>query len=514
MTPLSRRQFLWTAAASSLALPLAARQELSRAPGRFRHGVASGDPHTDRVILWTRISPSDPFTVTPITLRWRVATDERMRTVVARGQATTDAARDFTVKVDATGLAPGRTYYYAFDVGGEQSPIGRTRTLPAQGTPRLRVALVSCSNYPAGFFNVYGCINQRPDLDAIVHVGDYIYEFAEGEYGVGQQIGRVPEPAHEAITLADYRMRYATYRTDPDLQEAHRLFPFIAVWDDHEITNDAWSGGAINHNPEKGEGSFAVRQRAAYQAYLEWMPIRESRAPGIQLYRTFNIGGLVDLIMLDTRGLRDRQASTNDAAAIADPNRTLLGATQERWLFDELRSSVRTGTSWRLLGQQVVFSQASLPGITRINTDGWDGYQGQRTRVLDVLERESIGNVAILTGDAHSSWGFDVGRDPWHGYRPATGQGSLAVEIVTPAISSPPFFGNPGDDAIVAALKVALPHLKFMDGTKRGYVLLDVTRDRLTSSWYFVPDVRTRVVQEVLGGQLVTESGSSHWQKA
>ena len=183
-------------------------------------------------------------------------------------------------------------------------------------------------------------------------------------------------------------------------------------------------------------------------------------------------------------------------------------------MFDELRSSMRSGTAWRLLGQQVMFSQASLPGITRINTDSWDGYQGQRTRVLDMLERESVSNVAILTGDAHSSWGFDVGRDPWHAYRPATGQGSLAVEIVTPAISSPAFFGNPGDDAIVAALKVALPHLKFMDGTKRGYVLLDITRERLTSSWYFVPDVRTHTVQELLGGQLVSDSGSSHWQKA
>ena len=172
------------------------------------------------------------------------------------------------------------------------------------------------------------------------------------------------------------------------------------------------------------------------------MPIRESRDPGIRLYRTFHIGGLVDLIMLDTRGLRDRQASNTDAAAIADPNRTLLGAAQERWMFDELRTSMRAGAAWRLLGQQVMFSQASLAGITRINTDSWDGYQGQRTRVLDMLERESVSNVAILTGDAHSSWGFDVGRDPWHAYRPSTGQGSLAVEIVTPAISSPAFFSN------------------------------------------------------------------------
>ena len=235
---------------------------------------------------------------------------------------------------------------------------------------------------------------------------------------------------------------------------------------------------------------------------------------GIHLYRTFHFGGLADLIMLDTRGLRDRQAASADTAAIADPRRTLLGDAQERWLFDELRSSMRTGATWRLLGQQVMFSQASLPGITRINTDAWDGYQGQRTRVLDVLEREAISNVAILTGDAHSSWGFDVGRDPWRGYRPSTGQGSLAMEIVTPAISSPAFFSNPGDDAVVAALKVALPHLKFMDGTHRGYVLLDITPQQLASAWYFVPDVRVRSRAEFLGGRLVSERGSNHWQKA
>ena len=311
--------------------------------------------------------------------------------------------RDYTVKVDAGGLMPGATYYYAFDIDGAQSPIGRTKTFPASGATRMRFALVSCSNYPAGFFNVYASMAKRPDLDAIVHVGDYIYEFGEGEYGAGLEINRVPEPPREAVALSDYRLRYATYRTDPDLQEAHRLFPFIAVWDDHEICNDAWAGGAINHNPEKGEGDWATRKAAAYKAYLEWMPIRESTDPGIHLYRTFRFGGLADLVMIDTRGLRDKQLFNADGDALADPKRTLMGDLQEAWLFEQLRASQRANTPWTLLGQQVVFSPISLPGTRITNPDAWDGYPAQRTRVLDVLEREKLRSLVVMTGSTSSA---------------------------------------------------------------------------------------------------------------
>jgi len=266
---LTRRQFIWTTAAASLSWPLAAQRELQSSGGRFQHGVASGDPLGDRIVLWTRVTPRDPSATQSITVRWRIGPDPDLRRVVSSGTAETGAARDYTVKVDAGGLTASATYYYAFDVDGEQSPIGRTKTFAVTGASRMRFALVSCSNYPAGFFNVYASIVKRPDLDAIVHVGDYIYEFAEGEYGVGAAINRIPQPPREAISLADYRARYATYRTDPDLQDAHRLFPFIAVWDDHEIANEAWMGGAVNHNPEKGEGDFATRKAAAYKAYLE-----------------------------------------------------------------------------------------------------------------------------------------------------------------------------------------------------------------------------------------------------
>jgi alkaline phosphatase D len=514
---LTRREFLWATAAASLSFPTLAQEqrETAAAGSRFQHGVASGDPLSDRVIIWTRVTPRDLSSPQAIQLRWRVGTDPALRSIVSSGRAATSSERDYTVKVDVGGLAPGRPYFYAFDVDGEQSPVGRTRTFPATAN-RMRFALVSCSNYPAGYFNPYAAIARRPDLDAVVHVGDYIYEFAEGEYGAGAAIKRIPQPSHEAFALADYRARYATYRTDPDLQDAHRLFPFIAVWDDHELANDAWAGGAVNHNPEKGEGDWATRRAAAYKAYLEWMPIRESSDPSIHLYRTIRFGTLADLVMIDTRALRDRQVANSDAAGLADPKRTLMGAAQEAWMLGQLRASQRAATAWTLLGQQVMFSPITLPGTRPTNTDQWDGYPAQRERVLDFIDRERVRNLVILTGDAHSSWGFDVPRHPWNGYEATSGKGSLAVELVTPAVSSPPppmFTSSNGSDAI-AALRVAFPHLKYLEGAHRGFVLVELTPDRMTASWFFSPDVRVRSDAEIAGASLVCERGSQHLQTA
>jgi alkaline phosphatase D len=517
--PLTRRQFIWSTAASAVGLVSAHRRErLLHAQGSdalsglFRHGVASGDPLTDRVMLWTRVTPGGNAAQsgTVVDVQWRIATDPALTQVVARGNARTAPERDFTVKVDAGGLQPGRPYYYAFDTGGERSPIGRTRTLPAGSVDRLRLALVCCSNYPSGFFNVYRCVANRPDLDAVVHVGDYIYEFQNGIYGDGSGLLRIPEPRREAVTLSDYRIRYATYRLDPDLQDAHRQHPFIAVWDDHELTNEAWAGGAANHNPEQGEGDWAVRQAAAYRAYLEWMPIRESPGEGIRLYRSFRFGTLVDLLMLDTRGLRDRQAASRDVAALADPRRTILGAAQEAWLFDELRSSQRAATAWRVLGQQVIFSRVAPPGWPVLSSDPWDGYQAARDRIFDCLESERVRNVAILSGDFHSSWALDVARDPWRQYQPSTGEGSLAVELLAPAISSPPLFASPAMREHAPLLRTFLPHLKFLDGDSRGYVLIDMTPTRIQADWYFVPTVEERTAAETRAAGFVCERGSSH----
>ncbi len=506
---LSRRQFLWTAAASSVCLPalIEAQTVPAGASTIFRHGVASGDPLADRVVLWTRVTPAAGAEARPVEVRWLVATDETLTRVVRRGTARTSAERDFTVKVDVGGLEAGRPYFYAFEVGKERSRVGRTKTLPA-ASDRVRLAHVCCSNYPAGFFNVYACLARNDDLDAVVHVGDYIYEFPNGVYGDGTSLLRIPEPRREAVTLSDYRIRYATYHTDEDLQAAHARHPFIAVWDDHEIANDAWLGGASNHNPELGEGDWAIRRAAAYRAYLEWMPIRES-GQGVHLFRSFRFGSLAHLVMLDTRGLRDQQVVSTDLAGLVREQRTLLGATQERWLFDQLRSSHRAGGSWNIIGQQVMFSRLALPGRPVVLADTWDGYQAARDRVLDFVEKETIRDIAILSGDIHSSWGFDVTRNPWDGYDAKTGAGALAVEIVAPAISSPPLFNDPILRAGEPGLRASLPHLKFLEGESNGYVLLDITSERLQSDWHFVPTVSKRSDEHTRAISLVCERGSS-----
>ena len=465
---------------------------------------------TNRVILWTRIGETNGSP----DVRWAVAADPAFARTVGSGTVRTAVERDFTVKVDVGGLEPASTYYYRFEVGAERSPIGRTRTLPGGAAERLRLGVVSCSNYPYGFFNVYGRLAARADLDAVLHLGDYIYEFENGRYGDGTPLNRVPRPPGETIALDDYRARYATYRSDPDLQEAHRQHPFITVWDDHELANNAWRDGAANHQ-SPAEGDWPARRAAAWRAYLEWMPVREQTDFLPRLYRTFRFGGLADLVMLDARSLRDQQVAVDDLTAIADPRRTVLGPAQEAWLGDQLRESQRSETAWRLLGQQVMFARMTPAAQKVRNADSWDGYQGPRERVLDLLDQQRIKDVVILTGDVHSSWAMDVPRSPWDGYSARRGDGSLAVEVTTPAISSPPIFAADGQGRErAAALRVMLPHLKFMDGQNRGYVLLDVTRERAHVDYFFVPTVDRRTEAETHAAALVCERGSSHLVEA
>jgi alkaline phosphatase D len=509
---LTRRQFLWNAAGSTVLLPLSLRAQTS-SPSVFQHGVASGDPLTDRVILWTRVTvPRQAEVTRPITVQWDIASDEKMSRIVRTGIAQATPERDFTVKVDASGLEPGRSYYYVFAAAGQRSAIGRTKTLPEGTVARMQLALVSCANYPAGYFNPYRCLANRDDLDAVIHVGDYIYEFANGVYGDGTGLLRIPEPRREAVSLSDYRVRYATYRSDPDLQEVHARHPFIVVWDDHEFTNDAWRDGASNHND--GDGDWATRKAAATRAYLEWLPVRESPGGGIRLYRNFRFGTLADLIMLDARSLRDRQAPQDDIAAITNPARSLLGKDQEAWLFDQMRASARAGTAWRVLGQQVLFSRFAFPGRPVALNDTWDGYQASRDRVFDFLVAEKMRDVTILAGDIHSSWAFDVPRNPWDGYTAPTGAGSLAVELVTPAVSSPPLFADPKIKETMSKLRYLLPHLKYLEGESRGYVLAELTAKRLRADWYHVPTVLERSDREMKTASYVCERGAARWAAA
>ncbi|MGD9905586.1 MAG: alkaline phosphatase [Vicinamibacterales bacterium] len=518
--PVSRRQFLSGSSLAAAAIPFAdlvrpigvAAAQAAAVRGVFRHGVASGDPRADRVVLWTRVSGAAAGAAVPV--RWTLAENPTLTRVVARGEVPTGAARDFTVKIDVPGLSPATTYYYRFDALGARSPVGRTRTLPTGAAARIRIALASCSNYPHGYFNVYGRIAARTDVDVVLHLGDYIYEYEQGRYADPALTDRAVDPPHEIRALDDYRRRYALYRSDPDLQDVHRQHPFIAVWDDHEIANNTWRDGAQNHQPDEGE--FRLRRDAAYRAYLEWLPVRatgSARQPLI--YRSFAIGDLADLVMLDTRlAGRDVQVQNTDVLGIEDPRRTLLGPGQEGWLDGELYESVRAGTGWQILGQQVMFAPQTPAGTTGGNPDSWDGYRISRSRVYDMVERHKVENLVVLTGDVHSSWAFDLPRQLSSAYDPASGRGSLGVEIVCPAVSSPtPFQGEAGA-ARLASTPGTRPHLKFLDGQSRGYVVLDVTREHLQADWWFVPGVNVRTTEQRFAKGLVCEAGSRHLVEA
>ncbi|MPZ20773.1 MAG: hypothetical protein GEV06_23115 [Luteitalea sp.] len=512
--PLSRRVFLRGTVAASFSWPFVARaQERSMGHRAFGHGVASGDPLADRVVLWTRVAPVAGEVVE---VRWQVARDAGMQELVARGTQPTTRARDFTVKVDVAGLDPATTYYYQFEARGIRSPIGRTRTLPVGSVDRVRLAVASCSNYPWGFFNAYRRIAERADLDAVLHLGDYLYEYQNGAYGDGTSLGRVPLPDKETVTLADYRLRHATYKSDVDLQEAHRQHPFITVWDDHEVTNNPWTGGAANHDPDEGEGDWLTRRAAAVKAYFEWMPIRD---PGmtrqLQIYRAFPFGDLLDLVMLDTRLTgRDEQVPREDVTALMSPTRTLLGPAQEAWLAGELVASKRAGVTWRVLGQQVMFGPTLHPEGGIRNPDAWDGYQGARQRLFDLFTRERLDNLVVLAGDVHSSWALDVAPDPLSktAYDPDTGRGALAVEYVTPGITSPGAYTDEPEKAEtgLAPVRARNPHIKLIDAVHRGYMIVDVTPQRAQAEWFFTPTVTERTNQERFAAAFATAAGANH----
>ncbi len=488
------------AAATAWPARAAAVQGVDEGDGPFHHGVASGDPLADRVVLWTRVSP--PAGALGVTVELTVATDPGMTEVIGRGRQRTTAARDFTVKFDPSGLPSGRTLYYRFRALGEDSPIGRTRTLPAGPVPHLRVAVASCSNHAAGLFNAYRRIAERADLDLVLHLGDYLYEYGNGQYGSL----RATEPPTEIITLADYRTRHAQYKRDADLQALHRQHPVVPVWDDHETANDAWARGAQNHDPAT-EGLWAARRSAALRAYHEWMPVREP-ALRAQAQRSFRAGDLAEFVMLETRlSGRSRQLPATipvpglgqgftASGPFLDPGRSMLGAAQEDWLAATLRDSP---ARWKLIGQGTMFAQLKALGRPNaeggglfVNPDQWDGYPPCRDRVFDMIDAGG-GNTVVLTGDIHSAWASDLTRDPNNpaasagGYDPLTGDGARAVEFVTTSITSP---GLPDPDGLLAGIVFAQnPHIKHVDLDRRGYLLLDIRPERVVGEFWVVDTV-------------------------
>lgn len=444
----------------------------------FYHGVASGDPMSDKVIIWTRVTPDSTHTGGPIAVSWKMATDTSMQNIVASGSLLTDATKDYTVKVDVTGLQAGKFYFYEFTALGKNSVVGRTRTAPSGDADSCRFAIVSCANYEAGFFNVYKVIKNRNDIDAVIALGDYIYEYETGGYAPNANANRTWDPANEILTLTDYRTRYSSYHLDEDLRKLHQQFPFIVVWDDHESANDAWMDGAQNH--QSNEGSWAIRKSNAKQAFFEWLPIRQTGPQNdpYQIFRNIQYGDLLELIMLDTRlHGREQQAGTT-GTTVNDPNRQMLGTDQFTWLGNRLSN---TTARWKILAQQVMMAPLQIGG-TAINGDQWDGYPAERTRVYNHIIQNNINNVVVITGDIHSSWANDL---PLSSYNSTTGAGSVGVEFITPSVTSPGLNIAGG----AALVQLANSHVKFCNLNQKGFVLLDVNKNRTQADWFFVSTI-------------------------
>lgn len=511
----------------------------------FDHGVASGDPLADRIIVWTRVTPQ--ASQERVRVRVEVASDEKFKSLVHSSVETATAESDYTVKIDVKGLSAGTVYYYRFRSGKATSAIGRTKTLPEGDVDSVRLAVFSCANYPTshgGYFNVYGHAATVAEVDAVVHLGDYIYEYGKKpgpEADNSEETGRdLPEYSDkEILTLDDYRKRYALYRTDPQLQALHAAHPFITVWDDHEVANDAYMSGAQNH--DESEGSFDARKMAALQAYYEWMPVRPAnRNDSGQIYRSFSFGNLVELFMLDTRLFgREKQLSYKDyfdpdtgfnaqrfRGDISSPDRRLLGRDQLAWIKGELSSST---TTWQVLGQQVLMGRMNIPAeiipdlgdrtpavaslidrlteikervqredpsVTqderdRINTvlpynlDAWDGYPAEREALLGTAYGADK-NLVVLAGDTHNGWANNL--------KDANGN-QVGVEFAAASVSSggletylklrPEQAGEFARD-----LEVLVDDLVYSNTKDRGYMVVSFTPKRAQARWIYVDTVK------------------------
>ncbi|KAF4555768.1 Hypothetical protein D9617_2g057310 [Elsinoe fawcettii] len=533
----------------------------------FTHGIASGDPYADSVILWTRISPqfeNDRSNVTvegtvalysheteryirastrPVCVDWQVSTDKDLNgAAVASGRAYTTSDIDYTVKVEAGGLSPFTTYYYQFTVCGSsnKSPIGRTKTAPNENddTTQIGLAVFSCSNYPSGYFNAYGNAARRDEVDYFVHLGDYIYETSTGVLG---RDARATNPPRTIYSLFDYRTRIAQYRTDLDLRLSHQNFAWVTTWDDHEVANNAWrdSSSALNNTEDSFNraGGVSVEQRKmnAVRAYFEWMPIRQVNLDNnLRIWRNFRLGKLLDLTILDTRNydrsITDLNWNENYLPDIYnDAGRTLMGSDQENWFYRTLRESKERGATWRVIGNQIVFSRINVTSWfgsidLPFNYDQWDGYQSNRNRTYQVLYGDDIGNNIMLAGDSHANWVSDLvqldsqsapnaalnGQDGLPAYNQATGEGSIGVEFAVTAVSSSGFGGSVAS-ANQQADELTRDNAELMwnEGYFRGYLKLTLTPEEARAEYYGAPTVRLRNAWDIPLGNFTTVSGSN-----
>ena len=499
----------------------------------FTHNVASGEPGPDSMLLWTRYVPAAGDNT--IRLDAEVALDADFTRPVSGGSVQTGPWRDWTAKITVDGLKPGTLYWYRFVApDGSKSPVGRTKTLPVGDAGRFRLGVFSCSNLPYGWFNAYGHAAARSDLDLWLHVGDYIYEYGTpAATDVRVLDGRTLAPGHEILAIADYRMRYACYRADPDLQRLHQMAPMVALWDDHESSNDSWEGGAQNHQPAK-EGDWNLRRAAAMQVYREWMPVSD------EPWKAYPIGTLATLYRTESRLLaRTRpadigatfKAADPEAALKAfrdgiwqDPSATMLGSTQESWLAHALKANARSG-AWQLVGMGTILGRTVMPqeAVRWLRSDAteksvasfrdnaraaklglpmwmdrWDGYPAARSRLLEAAQQADA-NLVMLSGDSHNAWAYGLVEDG----RPA------GVEFAGHAVTSQGMEGNmAADPAIVARGFIAAnPELKWADTSRRGYMMIEVTPGRVTGEWLFLETIKARTTNIVGTHRMHVERG-------
>ncbi|MFZ6815698.1 alkaline phosphatase D family protein [Undibacterium sp. Rencai35W] len=552
----SRRQFIrdftfgTVAVSSALSLAACGGGNGNNLTVNFLHGVASGDPQSDKVIIWTRLTPSASQ---DLDVTWEMASDDQFTRIVKSGSFTTTAARDFTVKVDVTGLSASTVYFYRFTYGTARSATGRTKTLPTGSVSQVKLAVFTCSNYPAGYFNVYAEVAKLNDIDAAIHLGDYIYEYQRDGYASqdAASLNRLVDPKNEIITLTDYRSRYAQYRTDGDLQAMHAALPLIAIWDDHEFANDAWTGGAENHDPAT-EGPFSARRAAALQAYNEWMPIRlPDTTKNDRIYRSFDFGNLVSLHMLDTRLIgREQQLSyTNYISAsgafdavkfttdISNPARQLMGAEQTSWLQSQLGKSTAT---WQILGQQVLMARMNIPAPLVLqainfsdytallvkaqtapatltaaekqilaqpsipyNLDAWDGYAAARETVFATAKALDK-NLIALAGDTHNTWASDLAD---------LSGNAVGVEFGVTSVTSPGFeeiFPKEDPAKVAGGLEQIIGPLVYAETKSRGFMIVTATPTEARAEWRYVSTVKSKTYTVVPGKTLKTLPGAAN----
>lgn len=517
---LDRRSFLLTGTLGlgALAVPGFAKEYGVLVARGFTHSVASGEPASDSMLLWTRYVP---VSGDPVELRAEIAETPDFAKVIAGGAQITGPWRDFTAKITVTDLAPGKTYHYRFIApDGSASPTGRTRTLPEGPTPQFRAAIFSCSNLPYGYFNAYGHAVAQGDFDLAIHLGDYFYEYQFGVYPSKRDAvpGRLPDPMGELVHLADYRLRYAGYRSDPDLRALHEAMPMIVQWDDHESANDSWEGGAENHHPDK-QGDWNARRAAAIQAYREWMPVSD------EPWKTYDIGTLATLFRTETRVLaRTRQPDiaplfrqADPVAALKafrddawmDPAATMMGSQQENWLNHAMRASIKAGQHWQVVGFGTILGQTLMPaqaadwvdassarardytlaGLAAAkvglpyNYDNWGGYPAARARFLRSAQGMDA-NLVVITGDSHNAWAFDLAQDG----KP------VGVEFAGHSVTSAGYESAVKvDPGIVARALVATnSELKWCDTSRRGYMAMTLTPDRVSNDWVMMDTVTAR----------------------